>query len=88
MVNLKGTTRCFGSTSPECGRVAQGGAWRGGAPGEAVVARESEGGRRPSGGPTWARGRRGLTGKGILTGKIKLGCQGFRAELMLGCAEK
>jgi hypothetical protein len=26
--------------------------------------------------------------KGILIGKIKLGCQGFRAELILGCAEK
>jgi hypothetical protein len=88
MVNLKGTTRRFSLTSPRCERAAHGGAWRGGAPGEAAAARASEGGRRPPGGPTWARGRRGLTGKGILTGKIKLGCQGFWAELILGCAEK
>jgi hypothetical protein len=83
MVNLKGTTQHFGSTSPGCGRAAHGGA-----SGEVVAARASEGGRRPPGGPTWARGQRGLIGKGILTGKIKLGCQGFRAEMILGCAEK
>jgi hypothetical protein len=88
MVNLKGTTRRFGSTSPRCGRAAHGGTWCSGAPGEAAAARASEGGRRPPGGPTWARGRRGLAGKGILTRKIKLGCQGFRAELILGYAEK
>jgi hypothetical protein len=51
-------------------RVREGGAWHGGAPKEGAAARASEGGRRPPGGPTWARGRRALTGKGILTGKI------------------
>jgi hypothetical protein len=60
---------------------------RGGA-GQAEGGSGDRGGRRPSGGPTWARGRRGLTSKGIFTGKIKLGCQGFWAELILGCAEK
>jgi hypothetical protein len=59
--------------------------WRNGRGGGGSGVRRRE---RPLGGPTWARGWRGLTGKGILTGKIKLGYQGFRAELILGCAEK
>jgi hypothetical protein len=33
MVNLKGTTQRFGSTSPECGRVAVVGTWHDGATG-------------------------------------------------------
>jgi hypothetical protein len=44
---MKGVGRRFGSAPSGCGRAAHGGAWHGGAPGEAAVARASEGGRRP-----------------------------------------
>jgi hypothetical protein len=51
---MKGVGRRFGSAPSGCGRAAHGGAWRDGAPGEAVAARAFEGGRRPPGGPEWA----------------------------------
>jgi hypothetical protein len=44
---MKGVGRQFSSAPSGCGRTADGGAWHGGAPGEAVAARASEGGRRP-----------------------------------------
>jgi hypothetical protein len=51
---MKGVGHRFGSAPSGCVRVAQSGAWRGGAPTEVAVARASEGGRRPPGGPEWA----------------------------------
>jgi hypothetical protein len=50
---IKGVGCRFGSTPTGCGRAAYGGAWHGGAPREAAVARASKGGRRrrASGGP-------------------------------------
>jgi hypothetical protein len=51
--------------------VANGSARRGGAPGEAAVARASEGGSRPPSGPTGARGRRGLGRAGRVSTRPK-----------------
>jgi hypothetical protein len=51
---MKGVGQRFGSAPSGCVRVAHSGAWRGGAPVEVAVARASEGGRRPPGGPEWA----------------------------------
>jgi hypothetical protein len=68
-------------------RTADSGKRRGGA-GQAEGGSGDRGGRRPPSGLTLARGRRSLTSKAIFTGKIKLGCQGFLAELILGCAGK
>jgi hypothetical protein len=51
---MKGVGRWFGSAPPRCWRAAHGGAWCGGALGEAAVAQASKGGRRPPGGQKWA----------------------------------
>jgi hypothetical protein len=60
---MKGVGCWFGSAPSGCGRAAHGGAWCGGASGEAAAARAFEGGRRPRVGQSGLRRPAGQLGR-------------------------
>jgi hypothetical protein len=68
---MKGVGRQFGSAPSGCGRTAHGGAWHGGAPGEAVAARRPKVGEDPGWANLGCAGQVATSPKGLFVLKMR-----------------